>query len=180
MKITDLVKEAHDNAVAKGFYPESEEKIIGELLMLIVSELGEALEAHRCGRKADWQNYTWQIEKSGLDSIKSFELNIKDTFEDEIADTVIRIADLCGYLGIELSLRDRKFEFSKNIPEELFEITTGICLVGYSELLMSQDLSNVVSRIFAFCESLGIDIKKHIRAKLEYNKKRPYKHGKNY
>ena len=49
--------------------------------MLIVSELGEAVEAHRSGR---------------------FGLERKDTFEDELADTVIRIFDLCGGLGIDL------------------------------------------------------------------------------
>jgi len=27
---------------------------------------------------------------------------VKDTFEDELADTIIRILDLCGYLGIDI------------------------------------------------------------------------------
>ena len=43
MNINELIKEAHQNAVSKGFYDDGE-KNIGELLMLIVSELGEALE----------------------------------------------------------------------------------------------------------------------------------------
>jgi len=47
MDINNLVKKAHKAAVDKGFYPEGKNKNIGELLMLVVSELGEALEAHR-------------------------------------------------------------------------------------------------------------------------------------
>jgi hypothetical protein len=31
-----------------------------------------------------------------------FRTHVKDTFEDEIADAVIRIFDLCGGLGIDL------------------------------------------------------------------------------
>lgn len=31
-----------------------------------------------------------------------FETYIKDTFEDELADTVIRILDLCGARGIDI------------------------------------------------------------------------------
>jgi NTP pyrophosphatase (non-canonical NTP hydrolase) len=34
--------------------------------------------------------------------IMYFKENIKDTFEDELADTVIRILDLCGARGIDL------------------------------------------------------------------------------
>ncbi|MCK4816878.1 hypothetical protein KA005_14000, partial [bacterium] len=32
-------------------------KNIGELLMLIVADLGKALEVHQCGRFADWKGY---------------------------------------------------------------------------------------------------------------------------
>ena len=61
MNINELIKRAHENAVKKGFYPEGENKNIGELLMLIVSELGEALEAHRKNRFADIKGYNRAI-----------------------------------------------------------------------------------------------------------------------
>jgi len=100
MTITELCREAHSNAVNKGFYDQ--EKInIGEKLMLIVSELGEALEADR---KNKYSTFSFELSEADLPSIKdaSFENSIKDTFEDELADTVIRIADLCEVLGINL------------------------------------------------------------------------------
>ena len=62
--------------------------------MLIVSELGEAVEAHRSGR---------------------FGLARKDTFEDELADTVIRVFDLCGGLGVDLEKQmEWKMTFNKS------------------------------------------------------------------
>ncbi len=45
MTLTTLCKEAHDNAILKGFYKQ-ERKIDG-LIMLIVTELAEAVEADR-------------------------------------------------------------------------------------------------------------------------------------
>jgi len=73
----------------------------GERLMLIVSELGEAMEAHRTNNSADIV-----IAASGFndsfDSVK-FETYIKDTVEDELADAVIRIFDLCGEMGVDIA-----------------------------------------------------------------------------
>jgi len=120
MTINNLVKDAHEAAVDKGFYKA--DRNIGELLMLVVSELGEALEAHRCGRMCgdDIQLFYHAFNTDN----KDYENNIRGTFEEEIADTFIRLADLCGYLNI--------------------------------------------------------DIEKHIKAKMAYNKTRPEKHGKDY
>ena len=103
MTINELVKASHDNAVAKGFYGEDGkgERNIGELLMLITSELGECLEADRHGEytRVPIENYS---EFSDDVYPERFEYNIKDKVEDELADAVIRIADMAGYLGIDL------------------------------------------------------------------------------
>lgn len=99
MNINELVKQSHDNAVKKGFY-DTPNKNIGELLMLVVSELGEALEAHRKNRFANLKGLEAGITPSG--KILTFEHWVKDTFEDELTDAVIRICDMCGYLNIDL------------------------------------------------------------------------------
>ena len=119
MTINNLVKTAHDAAVKKGFYKS--DKNIGELLMLIVSELGEALEALRSLRLC---RVWFPVSDSFNYSVEDYEKNIRGTFEEEIADTFIRLGDLCGYLNI--------------------------------------------------------DIEKHIKAKMFYNRSRPEKHGKEY
>lgn len=81
----------------------------GELLMLITSELGEALEAHRKGRFASIGNFNALMDnKYGADEDHdeafklAFEQTIKGSYEEEIADVFIRIMDLCGGQEIDL------------------------------------------------------------------------------
>ena len=64
--------------------------------MLVTSELGEAMEAHRKG------NFTPDLFKGSSHTPSAFKEHIKDTFEDEIADAVIRLLDLSAGLGIDL------------------------------------------------------------------------------
>lgn len=93
--MNELAKKIHENAVKHGFYDEKIE--IGTLLMLCVSELSEALEADREGRHAK------PFVSLSLEDFKGkFEQNFKDTFEDELADAIIRILDMCAYLNIDI------------------------------------------------------------------------------
>lgn len=99
MGLNKLSKEIHDNAVAKGFYEEKKE--VGTLLMLAVSELSEALEADRKGRKTP-DNVVFLLGYPDKMFEDLFERQVKDTFEDEMADTIIRVLDMCGHLGIDI------------------------------------------------------------------------------
>lgn len=97
--LNKLRDEIHEYAINKGFWDKERET--GTLLMLCVSELAEAMEADRKDRYSDLE----LIEKDKEDFIDfkwSFENSIKDTFEDELADTIIRILDLCGAKGIDI------------------------------------------------------------------------------
>ena len=125
--INELVKDINELANKNGFWDDYEictidleeelymyqikeniqNALISQKLMLVVSELGEAMET---------------LRKNGL-QINNNEF-IKDSFSDEIADAIIRLFDLCG--------------------------------------------------------QLNIDIEKCIKWKHEYNKSRPYKHGKQF
>jgi NTP pyrophosphatase (non-canonical NTP hydrolase) len=96
-----LAAEIHLVNKEKGFWDK--ERNIGEMLMLVNSELGEAMEAHRKGKSADWIGYQEAIEGRALMSKEeAFEHCIKDSFEDEIADAVIRLLDLAAGLNINL------------------------------------------------------------------------------
>lgn len=110
MDISKLMKEIHQNNIQKGFYDN--EKNIGEMICLIHSEVTEVLEADR------ERNYTnleedWHIKgmadknfgRTYFDDFyfkNEFEKNVKNTFEDELADILIRVFDLAEYKGIDI------------------------------------------------------------------------------
>lgn len=105
--LNKLRDEIHEYAINKGFWDKERET--GTLLMLCVSELAEAMEADRKSRYADLEAYRSctmadDILSEDFDIYleSSFEKLIKDTFEDELADTIIRILDLCGAKGIDI------------------------------------------------------------------------------
>lgn len=106
--MNELAKKIHENAVKHGFYKHNRE--IGTLLMLCVSELSEALEADRKGYRARLNSFLKKRKNFNPDSEipeerrfqADFEIFIKDTFEDELADSIIRILDLCAYCNIDI------------------------------------------------------------------------------
>jgi NTP pyrophosphatase (non-canonical NTP hydrolase) len=121
MKLNELSKKCHEIAKSKGFYDDiefciecgNEGRNISELLMLIVSELGEACEALRKNKHADLENFK-RFEKDNYIE-NGFISSIKDTFEDEIADTFIRLFDLCGYLNIDIEKYiELKMQYNKS------------------------------------------------------------------
>lgn len=70
-------------------------------IALIQSEASEALEADRKNRHADLISMQEQMQAHGFRA-EDFQRYIKDTVEDEIADTIIRLLDLCGMLDIDI------------------------------------------------------------------------------
>lgn len=114
VNINEICKRQHELMKAKGFYDNPLE--IGTLLMLIVSELGEALEADRTSRWSDLEAFESILDEDVSDQqkteafkmsvdqqkIEAFKIYVKDTFEDEIADVFLRLFDLCGYMGIDI------------------------------------------------------------------------------
>ena len=100
-------QEIYQNNREKGFWDN--ERNVGEMLMLVVSELGEAMEAHRKARFCSKLTRLENLRPS------EFETLIKDTFEDEIADTVIRLLDLSAGLGIDLEAHIKaKVQYNKS------------------------------------------------------------------
>lgn len=98
--INKLAIEIYDTAVKKGFY-DVLPRNLGEMISLIHGELSEALEADRV------DSYT-SVNVDDINNLpddvykEEFEKNIKDTFEDELADAMIRIMDLAAYKKVDL------------------------------------------------------------------------------
>lgn len=112
MEIKTLVAKAHENAVKHGFWEPP--LPFGTAIALIHSELSEALEEERNGNPDIWfacnesDNFicTPQDETEclmyGKESLCKYRSRKPEGVAVELADAVIRIADLCGHLGIDL------------------------------------------------------------------------------
>ena len=104
----------YQNNKEKGFWDK--ERNVGEMLMLVTSELGEAMEAHRKGRFANIEEMQTNLLNGG-DFTMNFNKHVKDTFEDEIADAVIRLLDMAAGLGIDLQAHiSAKVQYNKTRP----------------------------------------------------------------
>jgi NTP pyrophosphatase (non-canonical NTP hydrolase) len=102
-QLATLVADSHKTAKQKGFWDKP--RNTGELLMLIVSELGEALEADRKSKHCALSKPILKKvnEKKLPEEFKEvYEKYVKGSFEEEIADTFIRLFDLCGGLKINI------------------------------------------------------------------------------
>lgn len=97
--LNEYAKNYYETTKSKGFWDKP--RNIGEMLMLITSELGEAMEAHRKNRFANKEGFESDINK-GVSLKEAFEKNIKDSFEDELADVLIRVFDMAGGQGVDL------------------------------------------------------------------------------
>ena len=124
MTLNELAKEIHENAVAHGFWDE--DRPLSEVLMLIVSELAEALKEARAGDKMNG-----------------------------------RISCMHYYSGEG---------YVSNAPTNCCKKPEGIVV----------EVADALIRILDWCVHEGIDIEGIVREKHEYNKTRPYKHGKKF
>ena len=105
-RLNELAKRIHQDNVERGFYDEKRE--LGTLLMLIVSEVSEALEADEV--KLD----DLMEDGIGCDSLdcveivieleKEFDINIPDNEVDAAAGWTV--SELCDY--VEERLKERK------------------------------------------------------------------------
>lgn len=111
--LNELAKVIHEANKEKGLWDKPIN--VGEMLMLVTSELGEAMDAHQKGNFADRAAY---ISEARFDNFKeNFELNIKNSFEDEIADSIIRLLDMAGGLGINIDFHvHEKIKYNKIRP----------------------------------------------------------------
>lgn len=175
---------------AKGFWDKP--RNIGELFMLVITELSEALEAHRKGRFVQVAgrrdgDLAW-VNEAPEPFLPWFTGNVKDSFEDELADAYIRLLDLTGGLGLVLSNGhelDYKNVEMDNVGDRLINITQDVLLakakarsVGGSK--DGRHVYTALCKIEHLAKDFSIDLAKHVDWKLYYNANRPRLHGKKY
>lgn len=114
--LNTLVKQIHEDNIKAGWWTDLEtgedlrakdgkptKRNVPEMLCLIHSEVSEAMEGYR---------------KNLMDD----KLPHRSMIEVELADTVIRIADLCGGLNLDLQgAIEEKLEFNRNRSDHKIE-----------------------------------------------------------
>ena len=104
MNIKTLIEESHKTAIEKGWWDKSDRNI-PELLALIHSEVSEALEEYR------------ETGLEQLDKVWYTSTDKPEGFTVELADVLIRIADLCGEFNLDLEdALKTKMEYNKTRP----------------------------------------------------------------
>ena len=100
--LNEISKQVYEANKLKGFDVKNEN--IGQTLCLIHSEISEALEAIRKDKHASLLLFDRNTIVHNVDFETVFKAEIKDTFEDELADTFIRLMDLVGALEIDIDM----------------------------------------------------------------------------
>jgi hypothetical protein len=148
MDLKELIKRSHEISTEKGFWRDFDEIIQKtndlqkhftdeevetikttfyiQKLMLVCSELGEATEAMRNDKyfhgDEEFIKEMLKIKENQLNPsqyLGSYQTHFKDTFEDEIADSIIRLLDLCEKMNIDIEkFIELKLLYNKERPEK--------------------------------------------------------------
>ena len=181
-----LAKKAFENAKEKGFHEMP--KTDADWLMLVACELAEAVEADRMGRRSDKRTYNFLLQEYGEPLAKHlFEMHIKDTVEDELADAVIRLLDFAGMKGFDIP---ENYITEEQIKNEADEVKEWMINKTFADVVFTSCLVNIESAkeipealmyaIFVVAELYDIDLMWHIKEKMMYNETREMLHGKFY
>ncbi|WP_010271393.1 nucleoside triphosphate pyrophosphohydrolase family protein [Paenibacillus senegalensis] len=192
MNIKELVEKAHQNAVSKGWWEKG--RTYGELIVLVHSEVSEALEDHRNGHAPTKVWYEFTASKGNV--LRS------DTYRNsrwkpcgipsELADVCIRIFDIAGKYGWGEELHEKfktvndiSFEswyVNASLPEHLNHIyyclsMSWIKFAGGLPISAFKSLATCLGSVQYVADKYGIDLERAIAEKMAYNATRPRRHG---
>lgn len=190
MNLNEFAKEIHANAVEHGWWDEP--RPFDELCALMISELSEALEEARAGRPMEWY---WEKRTHAVDGYDTaYKKVVTEGFKEyhkpegiavEMADCAIRILDYLGSVEYELEEFD-DFDDPVDISTAFMRVVSEIVKARiyhknyFGISLENAMLENALHHILSWFEGNGLDFEDIARRKHEYNKTRPYKHGKEF
>lgn len=178
MKINELVKAAHENAVEKGFWDNPRE--IGTLIALIHSEVTEALDTNTCEEFCE--------ELADI-CIRIFDLcgglNVDlETILNKAANTVVISTWDATFSTLEKSFND---SHSQILSEQGVALDVHSCLSYALEADRNNnkdDFAVCIAGAFLltlfWAASRGYKIENALIQKMEKNRQRPRLHGKSY
>jgi len=166
MNITELQRDVHQNAKDHGWWEEKRNHL--EIMALVISECSELLESLRNGAASEPCD-----KKCDLTQI-----------EEETADIFIRVLDYCGHLEKPNDSYMANFPYG-SIKKLMAKLDVG-AQIGYimRRIIGCFDGGNTYKPILALCkiysEIHGFSLERAVLLKHEYNKGRPFKHGKKF
>lgn len=198
--LKQLIKEAHENAVRHGFYDglTIDKPDMPRLLMLIIGEVAEFMEADRKSRwittgplnlqiEEDLRSmldYTDERDTSDTDFKEYYDQNVKGCAEEELADICIRCFDMLGFIRADEVSINHYYPIEERAADySVTSLCYAMCKELTSCITLQEDshaLTAVIKAIVLWCEEKGVNLMLHIKAKMLYNESRPYKHGKKY
>lgn len=189
MTITEWAKEIHENAVAHGWWET--ERSTGEVIALIHSELSEALEEARDDRP---MMYVLGPNREEICTPCYFNGRKPEGIAVELADAVIRVLDFAGQVKMPLQAYDtardemdmmrdeakKGFEDFGTVIAFLHTITSDLyyAIVKHEAANSISAALAIVAYVEGYLTCNGLDLWQVIELKHNYNKGRPYKHGK--
>lgn len=200
MNLDKIAREVHALAIEKGWWisvlsnttpPRGNiaERDVGELLMLAVSELGEAMEEIR---KPDFEPeliYYAISEKVRIRHPPTFSIPDKpEGFPIEIADCVIRLLDTCCALDIELQDRyeasrwaigfiSQTLPIGSHLMKAVADLSQAFLLESPAFPGFALKVADCIARLDRLSEARDIDLGAAIMLKHQFNKTRPFRHG---
>lgn len=175
MLTNEKIAAIHANAVAHGFWEPGEEPTFGEYCAFIHEEISEAFSAWRNGEPDEY---------------------VKDGKPEgvwvELADVVIRCADMFGRAGVELREEDKRYKWLSHCARSAILNEQHASFAEFANILhltvshayeINRDkgmdsLLSAVLCVFARAKMESIDLDAIIKRKCAYNATRPYKHSK--
>lgn len=188
--LKQFITKAYDNAKVKGLLKPDLD--INQELMLIITEMGETIQASRHDRHGSIEDYNKWL---GVSEEQAYEESLEGTVESEFADVALRIMSLLGWYNsqnIIFLMNDTELkkteEFHKvefehgnySLPTAMYLIITRITYFPFScspQWMNTLRLQDILVQVFALAHAEGIDLVEHIKLKMQYNESRPYLHG---
>lgn len=189
-ELNALKYRAYNTAVEHGFHEK--EMTDAYYLGLVMSEMGEAINADRKGLHADINGFRMDM-RMGIPFKESFENHIKDSVEDELADVVIRLLDFAGmkgylpYVGTKAQrTKDSSDAFLKfeesGMPGMLFYLMDFLA-AGFDWDDLRTCIYNIMYILYDCFEKMTgstRDLLWFVKMKMRYNEMRPKLNGKQY
>lgn len=187
-KVQELIKRAYSIAATHGFHEVDRSN--AHFMMLVVSEIGEMVEADRKSRRVKLHGDDLDNTLRFNDFASTFECFVKDTLEDELADVVIRICDFLGTRHIEPLILEKtstsddwaKLWGKDSINEQCYGLTKLITRID--EDTSADDISRLLGASLTWCFDFAdfhkFDLLWHVEQKMRFNETRSIRHGKNY